>query len=80
MTYRVQIEYGVPIPAPLRGGASRSPKYPFAELAIGASFWAPVSATALRACARRAKLPHRVFTVREETRDSLRGARCWRKA
>ena len=78
MTTAIQIESGVPIPGPRRRTGGRKPKYPLAEMRVGQSFWSPVTVSALHGCIRRAGLDGRTFTVRNETRDGTRGARCWR--
>jgi hypothetical protein len=74
----VKIEKDIPVP-PRRG---RPPKYDFGALAVGESFFAPVSSANLNGCARRARasLPGRSFTVRAVTENGTRGARCWRVA
>ena len=80
MTTAIQIERGVPIPGPRRRAGGRKPKYPLADMRVGDSFWSPVTVSALHACIRRAGLDGRTFTVRNETRGTEHGARCWRTA
>jgi hypothetical protein len=70
----VKIDRGVPLPK--RQG--RPPKYPFATMLAGESFWAPVTTATLQACARRAAVPGAVFTAKAEPRGTQPGARCWR--
>lgn len=68
----VIVEQGIPIPTK----PGRPPKYDFAVLKVGDSFFAPVHPHTLRGCVRRARrrLPGREFVVRAE----IHGARCWR--
>lgn len=72
-----QIEANLPIPKRTGRGGRRGSKYPFGQMAVGESFYAPVKPSALRsAVAVFVKAnPGYKFAVRTE--DG--GARAWRK-
>jgi hypothetical protein len=84
MTFKV--EKGIPLPPPGGGRARINPPFPFAEMAIGDSFFAPCDGDAKalkklrwiiqRAAVRRRNEVQADFAV--TTRIEAAGVRCWR--
>ena len=72
-----KIEKSVPMPDQGIG----KPKYPFGDMEVGDSFWAPVSSERLTNATShwREKLGHK-YSVRVEEQDGVSGARVWRTA
>lgn len=66
------IDTGIPIPADRRGAR----KYPFAEMAIGDSFWAPDYTNARTSAGQYGRLHGMRFTGRKDGK----GIRIWRTA
>lgn len=71
----IEIDRDVPLPAIRRG----RPKllYPWAQMEIGDSFWAPKRSVICIATARR-KRHGEEYTTRREDHDGVRGFRVWR--
>ena len=71
----MKIEQGIPVPAPKRG-RGREPRYPFADMQPGDSFFAAdIKAGSLQHAASRAT---KAMGWRFTTRQLDGGARCWR--
>ena len=72
----IKIDKGIPIPANNKGP---EPKYPFAQMSIGDSFFAAESRHALSAASyQRAKRHGAKFTMRATVEDGVTGYRVWR--
>ena len=65
------------IPPPSLGSGRRSIKYPYADLRIGESFFAPVDAIDIT---RWKRLTGHVFTQRKVVENGTQGIRIWRIA
>ena len=75
MTY--MIDSNIPVPV----GKLTGRKYPFAEMQVGDSFFAPVSMAKIRNALAHHKMGTGVrFAVRTVTENGVDGARCWRVA
>ena len=72
----IKIDKGIPIPAHNKGP---KPKYPFAQMSIGDSFFAAESRHALSAASyQRAKRHGGKFSLRATVEDGVTGYRVWR--
>lgn len=72
-----QLQDDVPIPR------VRNPTYPFAEMAIGQSFFSRARQQSVGSAAAQHSKRHSrgcKFTCRTVTEDGVRGTRCWRIA
>lgn len=81
----IQIQTDIPVPKRGAPVGPRGSKYPFAQMTVGASFFAPgVKAATLQSCARRyarsVGATGMAFTSRNTTENGKTGARCWRTA
>ena len=72
----IKIDKGIPIPAHNKGP---KPKYPFAQMSIGDSFFAAESKNTLSAASyQRAKRLGAKYTMRATVEDGVTGYRVWR--
>lgn len=72
----LKIDKGIPIPRHSKGP---KPKYPFAQMSIGDSFFAAESKSTLSAASyQRAKRLGGKFTMRATVEDGVPGYRVWR--
>lgn len=72
----LKIDKGIPIPAPKKGA---KPKYPFAQMSIGDSFFAAESQNTLNSSScQHAKRRGWKFTMRATVEDGVTGYRVWR--
>lgn len=74
----ISIEKNVPIPE----GSVGQLKYPFPDMEVGDSFWAPITSEKLSNATGhwRDKLGHKYSVRTEKAEDGTDGARCWRTA
>jgi hypothetical protein len=72
-----EIESNLPIPKRTGRGGRRGSKYPFANMAIGESFFAPVKPSALRSAVAVYVKAHPGIKFAVRTEEG--GARVWRK-
>ena len=72
----IKIDKGIPIPAPNNGP---KPRYPFAQMSVGDSFFAAKSRNTILASAwRHTKIHGGKFTMRATVEDGVTGCRVWR--
>lgn len=73
-----KIESGIPVPKPVNTGGSS--KYPFSEMEVGDSFFAPWKGYhIIWALARRAPQKYGIkLTTRAVTENGVQGVRVWR--
>ena len=70
----IKIEKGIPAPE----YTTPRQKYPFTQMDVGDSFFAPVPAVKLNNASARHKHLGKKFTIRAVTENGVAGARCWR--
>lgn len=72
----IKIDKGIPIPAPNNGP---KPRYPFAQMSVGDSFFAAKSRNTILASAlRHANIHGGKFSTRATVEDGVAGYRVWR--
>ena len=81
LTRMFKIEKGVPMPLGAGSGPGFPRKYPFAEMEVGDSFFAPgITSRNIAGCFSHASKSGRKFCLRTLTENGVTGVRVWRIA